>query len=98
VVKTPGALLACLQLSDRGQVVLRNEGPRARAGFASRSRGEHTVKGLEALRNNLAHSQDIITCDWQVIVKLTGNLDKFSGSRAAEARIAAIESHVADRE
>jgi hypothetical protein len=70
-------LLDCLQFSDRGQIVLRNEELRTRAGFVSRSRGEQTVKELEALRNNLAHSQDIISCDWDIIVKLTEHLDKF---------------------
>jgi hypothetical protein len=72
-------LLDCLQFSDRGQIVLRNEELRNRAGFASRSRGEQTVKELEALRNNLAHSQDIIACDWDIIVKLMENLDRFFG-------------------
>lgn len=75
-------LLDCLQFSDRGQIVLRNEALRARSGFVSRSRGEQTVKELEALRNNLAHSQDIIACDWEVIVKLTESLDKFCGAPA----------------
>jgi hypothetical protein len=70
-------LLDCLQFSDRGQIVLRNEELRNRAGFVSRSRGEQTVKELEALRNNLAHSQDIISCDWDIIVKLTEHLDMF---------------------
>lgn len=68
-------LLDCLQFSDRGQIVLRNEDLRKRAGFRSRSRGEQTVKELEALRNNLAHSQDIITSDWDIIVRLTEYLD-----------------------
>lgn len=72
-------LLDCLQFSDRGQIVLRNEELRTTAGFVSRSRGEQTVKELEALRNNLAHSQDIITCDWTIIVKLTEHLDTFFG-------------------
>lgn len=72
-------LLDCLQFSDRGQIVLRNEELRKRAGFVSRSRGEQTVKELEALRNNLAHSQDIITCDWDIIVKLIEHLDIFFG-------------------
>lgn len=72
-------LLDCLQFSDRGQIVLRNEALRTRAGFVSRSRGEQTVKELEALRNNLAHSQDIIACDWEIIVKLIEHLDKFLG-------------------
>ena len=68
-------LLDCLQFSDRGQIVLRNEELRKRAGFVSRSRGEQTVKELESLRNNLAHAQDIIACDWDIIVKLTEFLD-----------------------
>ena len=69
-------LLDCLQFSDRGQIVLRNEELRNRAGFVSRKRGEQTVGELEALRNNLAHSQDIIACDWEIIVKMVEYLDK----------------------
>ncbi len=75
-------LLDCLQFSDRGQIVLRNEKLRTKAGFVSRNRGEQTVKELEALRNNLAHSQDIIACDWDIIVKMTEYLDKLFGSGA----------------
>jgi hypothetical protein len=80
-------LLDCLQFSDRGQIVLRNEELRQRAGFASRSRGEQTIKELEALRNNLAHAQDIISCDWDIIVKLTEYLDKRFGSLTDQSRI-----------
>lgn len=68
-------LLDCLQFSDRGQIVLKNDELRNKAGFVSRRRGEETVKELEALRNNLAHSQDVITGDWDIIVKLTEHLD-----------------------
>jgi hypothetical protein len=68
-------LLDCLQLADKGQVVLRNEDMRVAAGFVSRSKGTQTMKEIEALRNNLAHSQDIVTCDWDIIVKLTTYLD-----------------------
>ncbi len=75
-------LLDCLQFSDRGQIVLRNEELRKQAGFVSRSRGEQTVKELEALRNNLAHSQDIIACDWDIIVKLTGYMEQRLGTGA----------------
>jgi hypothetical protein len=75
-------LLDCLQFSDRGQIVLRNEPLREQAGFVSRRRGEQTVKELEALRNNLAHSQDIISCDWNIIVKLTEHLERQVGSDA----------------
>lgn len=68
-------LLDCLQFSDKGQIVLRDEGLRKRLGFKSRRRGEETVKRLEALRNNLAHSQDIVNADWETIVQLTENMD-----------------------
>jgi hypothetical protein len=75
-------LLDCLQFSDRGQIVLRTEELRQRAGFVSRSRGEQTVKELEALRNNLAHAQDIICCDWEIIVKLTEYMDRWLAAPA----------------
>ena len=68
-------LLDCLQLSDKGQIVLRNDDLRTEAGFVSRSKGTQTMKEIEALRNNLAHSQDIVACDWDIIVKLTAYLD-----------------------
>jgi len=77
-------LLDCLQFSDRGQIVLRNEELRTTAGFVSRNRGEQTVKELEALRNNLAHSQDIITSDWQIIVRMTEHLDVLLGPPPAQ--------------
>ncbi len=68
-------LLDCLQFSDKGQIVLRDEGLRKKIGFKSRRRGEEAVKRLEALRNNLAHSQDIVSADWETIVSLTENMD-----------------------
>ena len=72
-------LLDCLQFSDKGQIVLRDETLRKKTGFKSRRRGEETVKRLEALRNNLAHSQDIISADWETIVSLTENMDMVLG-------------------
>lgn len=75
-------LIDCLQFSDKGQIVLKNRPLREKAGFVSRSRGEETVKRLEGLRNNLAHSQDIITCDWEMIVGLAENLDKVVALRS----------------
>ncbi len=40
------------------------------------------LKELEALRNNLAHSWDIIACDWDIIVKLTGYMEQRLGTGA----------------
>jgi hypothetical protein len=31
---------------------------------------------LESLRNNLAHSQDIISCDWETIVRLCRDMER----------------------
>lgn len=77
-------LLDCLQFADKGQIVLRQEPLRREAGFRSRSKGEETVKELESLRNNLAHSQEIIPGDWPVIVKLTEYLDTVLAAPSAE--------------
>ncbi len=63
-------LLDCLQFSDEGQIIARNEGIRKFTVFASRRQAEEAVKRLEALRNNLAHAQDIVTGDWDTIVQL----------------------------
>jgi hypothetical protein len=70
------SLLDCLQFSDKGQIVVRDEVLRQRAGFASRRRGDEAIKNLEKLRNNLAHSQDIVSSDWDTIVALVNNLEK----------------------
>jgi hypothetical protein len=63
-------LVDCLQFSDKGQIIARNEGIRQQTVFASRSQAEEVVKSLEQLRNNLAHAQDIVTTDWATIVRL----------------------------
>lgn len=70
------SLLDCIQFSDKGQIVARNEEIRRLTMFQSRRRVEQVFKELERLRNNLAHSQEIITSDWQIIVQLTENLDQ----------------------
>jgi hypothetical protein len=68
-------LLDCLQFSDKAQILVRDETLRSQIGFASRRRGDETIKNLEKLRNNLAHAQDIVTLDWETIVGLSENLE-----------------------
>lgn len=63
-------LFDCLQFSDKGQIVARCEAIRRQTVFASRSQAEEAVKKLEQLRNDLAHSQDILTHDFDTIVRL----------------------------
>ncbi len=69
------SLLDCIQFSDKGQIVARNEEIRRLTRFESRRSVEPVFKELERLRNDLAHSQEIIVSDWQVIVRLTENLE-----------------------
>jgi hypothetical protein len=63
-------LFDCLQFSDKGQIIARDEELRKWTVFASRSQAEETTKRLEQLRNNLAHAQDILTSDWSTIIQL----------------------------
>jgi hypothetical protein len=70
------SLLDCLQLSDKGQVIARDERLRGLTIFPSRSKAEEANKMLEGLRNSLAHAQDIVSCDWDAIVRLSQELDR----------------------
>ena len=68
-------LLDCLQFSDKGQIVARNEEIRNLTRFTSRRQMEEAIKALESLRNNLAHSQDILSSDWDTIVMLCRDVE-----------------------
>lgn len=68
-------LLACLQFSDKAQIVIRDEQLRQQIGFQYRRQAEQAIKNLEKLRNNLAHAQDIVSLDWRTIVNLSENLE-----------------------
>lgn len=87
-------LLDCLQFADKGQIVARNEELRRKTRFESRRKLEQTIKSLEQLRNNLAHSQDILASDWELIVLLSENLDLVleGPPGLAEPRTAAVDN------
>ena len=63
-------LFNCLQFSDKGQIIARNEEIRRFTIFSSRSKAEEAIRKLEQLRNNLAHAQDILASDWDAIIRL----------------------------
>ncbi len=69
-------LIDCLQISDKGQILARNEELRGLTQMQSRRQTEQTIQKLESLRNNLAHSQDIISCDWETIVVLCRDMER----------------------
>jgi hypothetical protein len=68
-------LLSCLQFSDKMQIVARNAELRAKTSFQSRRQVDLVAKLLQKLRNNLAHSQSIVSDDWETIQLLTEHLD-----------------------
>jgi len=70
------ALSDCLQFADKAQIIARNEEVRKLTVFPSRRQAEEAAKRLERLRNNLAHSQDILTSDWGTIVQLCAFLSQ----------------------
>ena len=69
-------LLDCLQLSDKGQIVARDERIRRLTVYASRGKAEAGIKMLEGLRNSLAHAQDVVAGDWEAIVTLSDHLER----------------------
>lgn len=69
-------LLDCLQFGDKGQIIARNEHVRQQTRFVSRRKFEEATKRLERLRNNLAHAQDILASDWELLVQLSEHLDQ----------------------
>ncbi|MDH3948376.1 MAG: HD domain-containing protein [Gammaproteobacteria bacterium] len=76
-------LIDCLQLSDKGQIVIQNPEFLELLDIGSKSVAKRLARELESLRNNLAHSQDIVTHDWGQIVRLSYRLEEtFSIKRA----------------
>lgn len=74
----PGALLDCLQLSDKGQVLLSAEllVPGTLTGTTSKKQLRALLGDLESLRNNLAHSQLIIPSGWETVLAVARRLER----------------------
>lgn len=73
-------LLDCLQLSDKAQIMLNNQATFDSLGFRSKKAGKLVIKEIEALRNQLAHAQDIAEHNWAQIVRLTQRMDELTRS------------------
>jgi len=73
-------LLDCLQFGDKGWIITYDEELREKLDHKSRKETRNAIKELETLRNNLAHTQEIIPSGWQRIViacsRWESNLDK----------------------
>ncbi len=69
-------LVQALQLVDKASIVIRNQTVREDMGFSSKNQARKALSDFESLRNNLAHANDIVTYDWDMIVELANRLDR----------------------
>jgi len=76
------SLLDCLQLSDKGKILISKQETLDITGLESRRAAKKVIREMESLRNNLAHAQDIVTYDWGQIVRLTHRLEETLNSPA----------------
>jgi hypothetical protein len=77
-------LIDCLQLSDKGQLLLDHPEGLKLLGVESKQVGKKFIKELTSLRNNLAHGQDIVTYDWAPIVRIAARLSEAAFSQRVE--------------
>lgn len=68
-------LLACLQFSDKLQLLLEDEGFFQTFAFPSKKAARTACKELESLRNNLAHAQDIINQDFAQVARIAQRIE-----------------------
>ena len=71
-------LLDCLQFSDKLNISINEPDFLKVTGFMSAKAAKRAIKDLEALRNNLAHGQDITSQDWPPIARLAGGCRRCS--------------------
>ena len=73
----PSKLLDCLQFSDKAQILIKDPAIDLQDfGFSSRSEAKRGIREIESLRNNLAHTQDILSYNWETIVAISRRLEK----------------------
>ena len=63
-------LIECLQLADKGKLLINDSELLDQLGFNSKSAVKKVIKQFQSLRNNLAHAQDISTYDWAQIARM----------------------------
>ena len=69
-------LLECLQYGDKGMILSRDKEVREALGQKSRREAIQSFKELETLRNNLAHTQEIVPTGWQRITIACSRFEK----------------------
>ncbi|MFO1488238.1 MAG: hypothetical protein U1F65_07160 [Verrucomicrobiota bacterium] len=67
----------CLQLGDKACIFMKDPELFAASGFPSRQALEDFFKDIGALRNGLAHANDIMSGRWPALADLIGQLEGF---------------------
>ena len=67
-------LIDCLQLADKGLLMINDPELLSTLGFSSRNAAKKVLKQFQSLRNNLAHAQDISTYDWAQIARMSARM------------------------
>jgi hypothetical protein len=68
-------LVDCMQLTDKIQVLLQQPDFINTLGFDTTRSAKKAAKEIESLRNNLAHTQDIVIHDWAQIARLSRRME-----------------------
>ena len=73
-----GSLLDWLQLSDKLQLTMADLRLMTQLGFDTKGKARRVAQEIEALRNNLAHAQDIVSYDRPQIARLARRIDRLA--------------------
>jgi hypothetical protein len=68
-------LIDCLQYSEKARILLKNDDIMAEMRLDSKRMVKQLLKEVDSLRNNLAHSQDIGNHNWDMISRMSYNLE-----------------------
>ncbi len=67
----------CLQLGDKATIFMKDRELFALSGFSSKQALEDFFKEIGALRNGLAHANDILSGHWPALADLVNHLENF---------------------
>jgi hypothetical protein len=79
-------LIDCLQLGDKSRILLNDPDFPGMFAFPTRAAATQGMNELQSLRNNLAHTQDIVESDWTQIARIARELVRVSESWLGRAQ------------
>lgn len=82
-------LVDCLQVKDKADLLLSEEGNLALIGFSSRREAERLTRDIEKLRNHLAHAQELEPGHLATAARLAVSIELIIGAEGARRVVAA---------